>query len=75
MPFQDDNIDRNNTNSPLVSVFSAFAGQVERVIVVNLAWSAQLIPTLLVFANPALPSWLRATCIIYTGVALIPATG
>lgn len=76
MPFQDDSgINPDERRNPLVGTFAAFAGQIERVVVLNVAWSIHLLPALFVFANPDLSNVVRSIAIIYTAIALVPATG
>ncbi|MDX2160267.1 MAG: hypothetical protein SF162_02980 [bacterium] len=75
MPFQDDSgLVREDRPHPLVAPFAAFAAQVERVVLVNVGWSLQLIPALVAFAFD-LPPLARTALTLYTVLALIPATG
>lgn len=78
MPFFDDtganiNADARERN-PLWSPFSIIADQLERLIVLNIAWSIQWIPALVAFAWTELPALLRVGLISYTLIAYAPAT-
>jgi hypothetical protein len=76
MPFQDDTgINYDVRRGPLWGGVAAFAAQIERVIAVNVAWSVHLFPSWLALANPDWPMPLRWVGLIYTGAALVPATG
>ncbi|MBZ0296246.1 MAG: hypothetical protein K8L99_27045 [Anaerolineae bacterium] len=75
MPFFDDTgVKTEVERGPLWSAFSTFASQLERMIVVNLGWSVQLLPAIIGIAFFQLPTWLRLLLIIYTLAALPPAT-
>jgi hypothetical protein len=60
--------------SPLWSPFAIIADQLERLIVLNVAWAVQWIPALAAFAWGELPAVIRALLIGYTLVAYAPAT-
>ncbi|MDX1992520.1 MAG: hypothetical protein SF029_09025 [bacterium] len=74
MPFQDDSgITREDNPHPLVAPFSAFAAQVERVVIVNVAWAVHLVPALVAFVADV-PEAVRIALTLYTVIAFIPAT-
>lgn len=75
MPFQDDtgiNIDEHR--GPLWSAFAIFGSQLERMIVLNMSWSLQLIPAMAAFVLVELPTAVRMLMLVYTLVAILPAT-
>lgn len=77
MPFEDDsgvNPDQSGTHSPLWSPFLIIADQLERLLVLNAAWSLQAIPALVAFAWQELPVVIRVALIGYTLIASGPAT-
>lgn len=75
MPFLDDTgVQTEVDRGPLWSAFTTFASQLERMILVNLAWSLQLMPAIIGIAFFQLPDWLRVLLLIYTLAALPPAT-
>ncbi len=75
MPFFDDSGIRTEIDrGPLWSAFSTFASQLERMIVLNLGWSVQLLPAIIGLAFFQLPDALRLLLILYTLAALPPAT-
>jgi hypothetical protein len=75
MPFFDDTgIQTEVERGPLWSAFAAFASQLERMVVLNLAWAAQLMPLIIALAFYRLPEPVRAALVIYTLAALPPAT-
>ncbi|MBE2272083.1 MAG: hypothetical protein IAE80_27860 [Anaerolinea sp.] len=76
MPFYDDTgveISGKGKN-PLWSAFSIVADQLERLVVLNVAWAIQLIPGLVAFGWTDIPAPLRAILIGYTLIAFAPAT-
>jgi hypothetical protein len=48
---------------------------VERLVLLNLGWSAQLLPGVLALAFPELPAWLRIVMALYSATIVIPGTG
>lgn len=75
MPFLDDTgVQTELDRGPLWSAFTTFASQLERMILLNLAWSAQLLPLIIAAAFYRLPDALRAGLVLYTLAALPPAT-
>lgn len=75
MPFQDDSGVRLEEHPGLLwSPFATLADQVERFVVVNVAWSVQLFPAIVTLAFPSLPLWIRVALFAYTVIALVPAT-
>lgn len=75
MPFLDDTGVRDERRGPRWAAFATLADQVERLVAVNVGWSLQLLPGVLALAFPAWPPVLRIALLVYTGLALVPATG
>src|SRR5690606_12044222 len=76
MPFFDDSgVDTSERRGPLWGAFATLRDQVERLVALNVAWSAQLLPALVALGFPELPLWLRAALLLYSLTALAPATG
>src|SRR5690606_36359462 len=75
MPFFDDTgIQTEVERGPLWSAFATFASQLERMVVLNLAWAMQLMPLIIALAFYRLPEPVRVALVIYTLAALPPAT-
>lgn len=75
MPFLDDTgISTEVDRGPLWSAFATFASQLERMVLLNLAWALQLMPLIIAMAFYRLPEALRIALVIYTLAALPPAT-
>lgn len=74
MPFLDDTGVDTGERSPLWSPFAIIADQLERLIVLNIAWAVQWIPALAAFAWSELPAVVRLVLIGYTLIAYAPAT-
>lgn len=76
MPFFDDSGPRPEEERGLLWRSIALIGdQLERMILLNIAWAVQLLPALAAWAFPGLPGWLRIGLTTYTAFAFIPATG
>jgi hypothetical protein len=76
MPFLDDSGAKpEQERSPLVLPMSAFSAQIERLVIVNILWAAQLLPSLLVLSQADFPAVLKIAGVTYTLLALPPATG
>ncbi len=76
MPFFDDSgIRLEEHQGALWRSFALFADQIERMIAASMGWSLQLLPAAGALAFPELPLAVRLLCIVYTSVAVIPATG
>ncbi len=74
MPFLDDTGVDTSERSPLWSPFTVIADQLERLVVLNIAWALQWLPALAAFAWPELPDVLRVILVGYTLIAYAPAT-
>jgi hypothetical protein len=76
MPFFDDTgLDPNVERGPLWGAFAALFDQLERYVLLNLAWAVQLVPGMLALFLPELPPMLRVVLLIYSVIALGVATG
>ncbi len=76
MPFFDNTgIDPEIQRGPLWGSFATLFEQLERLIALNLAWSAQFIPLLLVAMLPEWPLAVRVALIIYSALALAAGLG
>jgi|YNPNPStandDraft_1061719.scaffolds.fasta_scaffold18122_1 hypothetical protein len=75
MPFFDDSGPRpEEEKNPLWRSFALVADQLERLILLNLLWAAQIIPLLVALVFEQIPPWLRLLLSLYTAFALAPAT-
>jgi hypothetical protein len=75
MPFQDDTgITLDEHRGPLWSVFAIFGSQLERLILLNLGWALQLVPAMAALILAGLPIPVRVLMVVYTGMAVPPAT-
>jgi hypothetical protein len=76
MPFFDDTgIDTQAAQGPFWGAFATLRDQLERLIVLNIAWSIQLLPGVAALAFAELPAWARLLMLAYSGLAVAPATG
>ena len=76
MPFFDDSGVRTEEHrGPLLSAFAVLFDQIERMVVLNVAWAVQLVPLLAALAFPELPLGVRVPLVAYSVLALAPATG
>jgi uncharacterized membrane protein len=75
MPFFQDTETRDERRGPIWSPFAVIRDNVERLVLVNLGWSIQLLPGVLALAFPELPSWLRIVMGLYSATVIVPATG
>jgi hypothetical protein len=66
---------REEERGPIWGPFAVVRENVERLVVVNVAWAVQLIPGILALAFPGLPGWVRVVMGVYSATAAIPATG
>ena len=75
MPFFDDSGPRPEEERGLLWHSVALIGdQLERMILLNIAWAVQLLPALAAWAFLGLPGWLRIVLTTYTAFAFIPAS-
>ena len=75
MPFVADIDARDEPRGAIWQPFSLIRDNVEQLVVLNLAWSLQLVPGLLALAFPQWPLELRVGLGLYSATAVIPATG
>lgn len=76
MPFFEDiGVKTEEQRGPFWSAFALIADQIERIVALNLGWAAQLLPALIALAFDVIPFWLRILLIIYSVIAIGPATG
>ncbi|MFI5835803.1 hypothetical protein ACIA5A_19205 [Micromonospora sp. NPDC051300] len=76
MPFLDDTGPRDDSSrGPVAQAFAVFAGQVERLVVVNLLWALQLVPGFAAVAfGDVLPTAVRLVLAGWTAIALAAGT-
>lgn len=75
MPFFDDIETRDEARGSIWGPFATIRDNVERLVVLNVGWAAQLMPGILALAFPSLPLGLRIAMVIYSVTVAIPATG
>jgi hypothetical protein len=66
---------RDEQRGPIWAPFAVIRDNVERLVLLNLGWSAQLLPGVLALAFPELPAWLRIGMGLYSATVAIPGTG
>lgn len=75
MPFLDDSgIDESVDRGPFWSAFALFGGQLERMILVNIAWALQFAPAIFAMMLINAPTPLRLILVLYTAIVIPPAT-
>ncbi len=75
MPFfENTGLDPNVERGPLWGAFATLFEQLERFIVVNIAWAGQSIPLILALMFPDWSLWIRIPLMLYSGLALAAAT-
>jgi hypothetical protein len=76
MPFFDDTgINTELGRGPFWGTFATLRDQIERLLALNIVWSAQLLPGVAALGFGGLPAWMRALMLLYSGAVLAPATG
>lgn len=76
MPFLDDSgIRAEEHQGPVLGAFAVGLDQLERMVALNIAWAALLLPALAGLGFQALPLWLRTGLVACSLLALAPATG
>lgn len=76
MPFFDNTgVDPNVERGPLWGAFATLFDQIERMIALNIAWSAQFIPLLLTAMFPDWPPVIRVVLVVYSALALAAGLG
>jgi hypothetical protein len=75
MPFFADIEARDEPRGPIWGPFATIRDNVERLVVLNLGWSVQLLPGILALAFPSLPLWSRVLMALYSATVALPATG
>ena len=66
---------RDEQRGPIWAPFAVIRDNVERLVLLNLGWSMQLLPGVLALAFPELPAWSRIVMALYSATIVIPATG
>lgn len=75
MPFFDNTgVDLEEQHGPIWAAFATLRDQLERLVVLNLLWSFQLIPAIVALAFPEVSMWLRLPLLLYTGLIIAPIT-
>ncbi len=75
MPFFEDiGSDDEILQRPIWGVFALVKDNLERLIAVNIGWSLQLLPAVIAYGFVMLPLAVRIVLILYSFLALIPAT-
>lgn len=76
MPFFDNTgVDLDEEHGPIWAAIATLRDQLERFVVLNLAWSIQIVPALAAVMLPEWPWVVRVPLFLYSGVALAVATG
>ncbi len=76
MPFFEDiGADDEVLHRPIWGAFALVKDNLECLIVANIGWSLQLLPAIIAFFFATLPLIVRIVFVLYSIVALIPATG
>lgn len=76
MPFLDDiGVDDEALQHPIWGAFGLLKDNLERVMMANVGWSLQVLPAIAALAFPQLPFVARLLLILYSTIALTPATG
>jgi len=76
MPFfENTGLDPNVERGPVWAAFATLFGQLERFIVLNIAWAGQSIPLILALMFPDWPLWIRIPLMLYSGLALAALAG
>jgi hypothetical protein len=76
MPFLDNGgVDPDVRRGPLWGAFATLFEHIERMIALNIAWTAQFLPLLLVAIYPGWPLLIRIALILYSAVALAVGLG
>ena len=73
--FNDIESNSEGLQHPIWGALLLIKDNLERMILLNIGWSLQLLPAVLALAFPALPIWLRLLLLIYTSLVLALATG
>jgi hypothetical protein len=75
MGFLADVESRDEARGPIWGPFAIIRDNVERLVALNLGWSAQLLPGFVALAVPSLPLWLRVALALSSATVVIPTTG
>ncbi|HLI70418.1 MAG TPA: hypothetical protein VKV19_11730 [Ktedonobacteraceae bacterium] len=76
MPFLDDiDGDDDALQHPIWGAFALLKDNLERLMMANIGWSLQLLPAIAALAFPQLPFVVRLLLLLYSAIALTPATG
>ncbi len=75
MPFFDDSGPKPEQERNIFwRSISLVGDQLERMVILNIAWSVQSLPALVAWVIPALPDGVRIALTLYSAVAFLPAT-
>ncbi|MBE3565958.1 MAG: hypothetical protein IMW90_09545 [Thermogemmatispora sp.] len=72
--FEADVLPEETLRRPIWGAFALLRDQLERLVALNVGWAVQLVPALVALAWPALPLALRLPLVLYSALALMPAT-
>ncbi|MBA2395531.1 MAG: hypothetical protein H0V70_22600 [Ktedonobacteraceae bacterium] len=76
MPFFEDiGAEDEALRRPIWGAFALVKDNLERLITANIGWSLQLLPAIVAYGFVALPLIVRLLLVLYSLIALIPATG
>jgi hypothetical protein len=76
MPFFEDiGADDEVLHRPIWGAFALVKDNLERLIVANIGWSLQLLPAIAAYGFVSLPLIVRLAMVLYSMVAIVPATG
>lgn len=75
MPFLDDTGIDDSARGPLWGAFATLRDQIERLVVLNLIWSVQLLPAVIALGFGGSWPWLLRTLLVgYSAVVIVPAS-
>ena len=76
MPFFEDiGSDDEILHRPIWGAFALVKDNLERLITTNIGWSLQLLPAIVAYGFVALPPIVRLLLVLYSLIAIVPATG
>ncbi len=76
MPFFEDiGAEDESIHRPIWGAFALVKDNLERLLATNIGWSLQLLPAIVAYVFIALPPIVRIVLVLYSIVALVPATG
>jgi hypothetical protein len=76
MPFFEDiGAEDEILHRPIWGAFALVKDNLERLIATNIGWSLQLLPAIIAYSFVALPLIVRLVFVLYSLIAIVPATG